>query len=252
MYYHLRFTPYDLSDANITNFCDKYTRYIVAHESKSKSGDACEPHYHIWIDADYSLATVRAHFLEKLGIPKSGMGKNNKYYMLKEWNDDVKYICKQGDIRACKGFDKEALRVPPEACQIADEQGPSLSVQAGGKVQGSPLGTHKGEKVEEINSKMNSKKHLNFWAEIVFESMHYERKTGKKVEIEEGLKIITKVYFSKGLPLPHPGDRKRWATSLQMYSKMKWTYTESEEHDKIIEDEALYFQANEMGSNRTV
>jgi len=113
MPYHLRYTPYDLPSENLTTFCDKYDKYIVAHEQHSKDGKECPHHYHVYIETDLNIDTVRGDFLKKLCIPKSGMGRNNKYYMLKTWNNDYQYICKQGDVRACKGFDRDTLRVPP-------------------------------------------------------------------------------------------------------------------------------------------
>lgn len=82
--------------------------------------------------------------------------------------------------------------------------------------------------------------------------MLFERQKGEKIETESALIIISKAYFSKGLPLPHPGDRKRWATSLVMYSRMKWEFVDSVEHEKILEEEALMFQAEHIVTNKSV
>lgn len=226
MYYHLRFTPYELPSENLTTFCDKYQRYIIAHERYKRDGKTeVEPHYHIWLDSDLDLDSVRTAFKKHLHIPTGGKGRNNKYYSLEQYRkgEDVTYIIKQKDIRGCKGFDTQELiaRSPPEPAK---------------------------EKVEDDNSKINltsKKKVTNFWNEIVERAILWEKSNSKKIEVEDALKLITKTYFSKGLPLPHPGDRKRWGTSLCMYSKMDWEYVESK-HDKIIEDESLAFMAEHM------
>ena len=224
MPYHLRYTPYDLSSNNLTAFCDKYDKYIIAREQHSKDGKECPLHFHIYIESDYNVDTIRGDFLKKLSIPKCGMGRNNKYYMLKKWNTDVSYICKQGDIIACKGFELETLRVPPDP-QKEEKKTTNLE-------QGPPLA---------------KKKEGNFWKEILEEAMVLNFRKKIEIDMEVALKIISRVHIKKMLPLPHPGDRKRWATSLCMYARMGFdpeqdpTLTE-----KVIEDEALEFYADNM------
>lgn len=230
MPYHLRYTPYDLSCDNLTTFCDKYERYIIARERHSKNGEECPMHFHCYIESNLNIDTVRGDFLKKLSIPKSGMGRNNKYYMLKTWNDDVSYICKQGDIIACKGFDKESLRVPPDPQK---EEKKTTKPE-----QGSPLA---------------KKKEGNFWAEIFSEAIIFEKRQNKKIETEDALKIISLVYIKKLLPLPHPGDRKRWATSLVMYSRMDMlTNPDAKPVEEVIEEEIGRFIGEHMCSNKMV
>lgn len=229
MPYHLRYTPYDLPSDNLTTFCDKYDKYIIAREQHSKDGKECPLHYHIYIESDLNIDTIRGDFLKKLTIPKSGMGRNNKYYMLKTWNDDTKYITKQGDIVACKGFDIETLRVPP------DPQKQEKRVQA------QPAATPP------------KKKETNFWKEIFEEAMVLKFTKKIEIDLETALKIISRVYIKKLLPLPHPGDRKRWATSLVMYARMGF---EPEQDptlmETVIEEEALVFIGENMCSNKSV
>lgn len=144
--------------------------------------------------------------------------------MLKTWNDDVSYICKQGDIVACKGFDKETLRVPP------DPPKEEKRVQNSGAAPPAA-----------------KKKDGNFWAQIFEEAIFWEKRNSKKIEIEEALKIISLVYIKKLLPLPHPGDRKRWATSLVMYSKMDMlTNPDAQIDEKVIEEEVATFMGEHM------
>lgn len=228
MPFHLRYTPYELNTENLTTFCDKYDKYIIAKEYNAKSGEKCETHYHIYIESDLNIDTIRGDFLKKLAIPKAGgMGRNNKYYMLKKWDQNIEYIIKQGLIEACKGFDLAELRarVPPLVQKEKIEKNTGSTAAPPAK-----------------------KKESNFWNEIMERSILWEKKHEKKIEVEDALKIITICYFSKGLPLPHPGDRKRWAISLVMYSKMKWEY--DPQHDQIIEEEAARFMGEHMVTNK--
>jgi len=167
-------------------------------------------------------------FLKKLSIPKAGRGRNNKYYMLKEWNSDISYIVKQGNIVASNGFTPEELtpRLPP--CPLKKEEKITETAAA------APA------------AKKDKEKEPSFWNQIMYEGMLWEKKHNKQIEIEEALKLITIVYFKKTLPLPHPGDRKRWAISLVMYSKMKWEYQDTSDTQKVIEDEVLNFTAEHM------
>jgi len=228
MYYHLRFTPYELSNENLTTFCNKYDKFIIARERFKKDGiTPTKEHFHIWIDSLISLDAIRVAFRKALCIPKGGRGTNNKYYVLKEWNDDVKYITKQGDIVASKGVDQDTLRVVP----------------------------YKGEPEKEIQAKGGAlplppppkKEKESFWKQILEEAMFLQLKQKKTIDIEEAVKLISRVYIKKMMPLPHPGDRKRWAVSLVMYGKMNFdpnqdpTLTES-----IIQDESMTFIAEHL------
>lgn len=111
MNYHIRFTPCDISGYTF-EWLNAYSRYVVAYECHSKSnGEPAEPHYHIYIqDVGECESSLRNAVKANFKIPKSGRGKNNKYYQLeKEWKDPD-YVFKFGDIRHSKGFsEKEVL-----------------------------------------------------------------------------------------------------------------------------------------------
>lgn len=107
-WYQSRFTPYDLSGHTFA-FLEKFTRYIVAYEDKNKKGEARNPHYHIFIDTNDGIKTVRDSIKTGLSIPPVGPGKINKYYScIPEWKDPG-YICKWNDIRHSKGFSEREL-----------------------------------------------------------------------------------------------------------------------------------------------
>lgn len=231
MPYHLRYTPYELSSDNLTTFCDKYTKYIIAREQHSKNGEKCPLHFHCYIESDLDIDTIRGDFTKKLSIPKSGMGRNNKYYMLKKWNDDISYIIKQGDVLACKGFDLETLRVPP--CPKEEQKE---------KNTGS-LAAPRAEKKEREPNTM--------WKEIFADGVIFEKTQKKKIEVEDALTIITKIVIKKLMPLPHPGDRKRWAQSLVMYSKLDLLSNETPQNlEEVITENNAIFIAEHMTSNK--
>jgi len=230
MPFHLRYTPHDTpftesDQRNLAdNFTEKFDKYIIARESLDKKGNIVPTHYHCYIESDLDIDTIRYNVQKWLNIPKGGSGRNNKYYMLKKWNEDISYICKQNNIVSYKGFSNEDLVRPP-SCQIQENNTPPPATPV-------------------------KKKESNFWNEILERAILWEKSQNKKIETEEALKIISRVYFTKGLPLPHPGDRKRWATSLVMYSKMQWEYVENK-HDHILEEEACHFIGEHMVSNKS-
>lgn len=231
MFYHLRYTPYELSSdtSALTNLC---TRYIVAREEHRKDGSPCEKHYHIWMDIDRSLDVVRTYIRKLLKIPKSGMGKNNKYYMLKEWDEKIEYIIKQGKIESSKGFSAEEL-VPRKY------QGSTLTLDE--KAKDSPLSVSRDK--ENLNST---------WKELLCESMLWEKLNKKKIELEDAHKIIVKNCLKKMQPLPHPANRKRWARSLVLYSKLDWAPEEAQDTlNKVVDEEHVEFMVeNEVHINR--
>lgn len=106
--YHLRFTPDDISGYTF-DFLDQFAAYIVAFENKDKFGDPAVNHYHILIDTDYGIQTVRNAVKASLKIPKSGQGRNNKYYMLNDDWKDPSYIVKYYDIRKSKGYTEKQI-----------------------------------------------------------------------------------------------------------------------------------------------
>lgn len=105
--FHLRFTPNDIS-GYIFNFLEVYDRYILAQEDKDDNGLPLL-HYHILIDTDYGIQSVRNVATASLKIPKSGRGKNNAYYALfADWKDPG-YICKYNNILQSKGFSEKEI-----------------------------------------------------------------------------------------------------------------------------------------------
>lgn len=235
MPYHLRYTPYELSSANITNFCDKYDRYIVAHERHKKDGTTpAEPHYHIWIDSDLNIDSIRTAWKKSMCIPTGGQGRNNKYYSLEVYRngEDVTYITKQGDIRASKGFDEEQLRPREYPCPVKETLKEKIQITAASVPQ--------------------RKEKYNMWSEIFAEGIIWEKTHKKKIEVEEALGIITKIIIKKLAPLPHPSDRKRWSQSLVMYSKLNLLKGEVPENlEETIEENTARFMADHFVSNRS-
>jgi len=233
MSFHLRFTPYELSSENLTSFCNKWDKFIIAREQHSKNGEKCELHYHIYIEDDYNIDTIRNVFLKSLGIPKAGSGRNNKYYMLKAWNDKIDYIIKQGDIIAQKGWDMEVLRMLAERARVPPD----------------PVEEKENKKIQATAGPAppKEKKEIGMWNQILEEAQFMKHRKKIEIDLEEALKIISRIYIKKMLPLPHPGDRKRWATSLVMYSKMGFD-VESDPtlREKLIEEEALQFIGENM------
>lgn len=107
MFFHLRFTPYDLSGYNF-KWLERYTRFILAQEDENDEGED-HLHYHILIDTDAHRDSVRDMVKTKLPIPPSGRGKNNKYYALIENWQDPGYICKHNKVQSSKGFSESEI-----------------------------------------------------------------------------------------------------------------------------------------------
>lgn len=111
--FHLRYTPYDISGYTF-DFLNKseYKRYAVAFEDKDKHGQNVQPHYHIYIEADYGIQSIRNDAKDALKIPTAGgRGKNNQYYSLVDKWEDKDYIFKYGDIKKSKGFSQEEINL---------------------------------------------------------------------------------------------------------------------------------------------
>jgi len=242
---HLRYTPYDLSANNLEKFCDQYDRYIIAHERYKKDGiTPTELHFHIYIDTTLDIDSVRTAFKKALGIPTGGMGRNNKYYSLEQWRKECQcYVVKQKDIRASKGIAAENLRVHPCCPQWSQD---TLRVPP----------YPEGEK--EIKNTVQAatppaKEKNNMWKEIFEEGIFWEKNhKNKKIEIEEALGIITKIVVKKLLPLPHPGDRKRWAQSLVMYSKLNLLRGETPENlEEVVMENTAIFMADHFCTNKS-
>ena len=105
--FHLRFTPYDISGYTF-DFLNIYDKYILAQEDLEDDGTPLL-HYHILIDTDYEVQSVRNAAKTALKIPKSGKGKNNKYYaLITDWKDPG-YICKYNNVIKSKGFSERQI-----------------------------------------------------------------------------------------------------------------------------------------------
>jgi len=224
---HLRYTPYELPTEPLQPFLEKYDKYIIARERFTKTGTQCPVHYHCYIESDLDLDTVRTAFKKYLCIPTGAKGRNNKYYMLKKWNDDYTYICKQGDIIACKGYDLSTLRVPPVPVKNREKE------------------YKNSEEAPPSEPKKTKDEKKGMWQLIWEEALFWTLSNKKKIEVEDALRIITLIYIKKLLPLPHPGDRKRWAQSLVMYSNLNLLTGDSPENlEEVIKENTAIFMAD--------
>lgn len=108
--FHLRFTPYDISGYTF-DFLESYASlYIVAFEDKDKYGKPTEKHYHVYIETDYDLQTVRKEAKTALKIPTTGgRGRNNKYFaFISNWQDPG-YVCKWNEVVRSKGYSEKQI-----------------------------------------------------------------------------------------------------------------------------------------------
>lgn len=103
--FHLVFTPHDLSGYEF-GWLERYDKYIVAKEYGKKEKHL---HFHILIDTDVKVETVRDMAKSRLHIPPGQRGKESKYYALfSDWKDPG-YICKSNDVQAFKGFSEKEI-----------------------------------------------------------------------------------------------------------------------------------------------
>lgn len=111
-HFHLRLTvqPKGLPaiTPDISGMLGRFDKYVLAHEISEDS----IPHYHLYGETDECEKTVRTHIVSTCQIPIVGRGKTNGYYCFK-FNQysrpSPEYVCAEGDIRASKGYTKEAL-----------------------------------------------------------------------------------------------------------------------------------------------
>jgi len=203
MPFHLRYTPYELSQ-DLTPFCDKYDKYIIAYERLNKQGQPTEPHYHVYIESDYDMDTIRSDFIKKLGIPKCGRGKNNKYYMLKTWDTNVSYFVKQNNIKGTKGISDIEIAAASAAAQAFR----SPPKEGKDTTSGGPAPTK--EKETE-------------WKKILWLAMLYKKENGsKEVPYEKWVKLIRYWCLKDLKPFPHPANTKRYAQSLDCLARSDW------------------------------
>jgi len=203
MPYHLRYTPYELG-TDLAPFCDKYDKYIIANERHNKQQQPVESHYHVYIESDYDMDTIRGDFLKKLSIPKCGRGKNNKYYCIKQWDTKIDYIVKQNNIIAKKGFSDQEIAAAYAAAETF-RYPPN-----GGKdtISGGPAPTK--EKETE-------------WIKILGSAIKYHKENGQKeVPYEKWVKLIRYWFLKECKPFPHPANTKRYAQSLDCLARSDW------------------------------
>lgn len=219
MSFHLRFTPYELDIKNLANFCDKFDKYIVAAESKSKSGQEVPLHYHIYIETTLDVDTVRSDFLKKLCIPKSGRGKNNKYYMLKVWDNNISYIVKQNNIKMKKGFTEEQIQEVVKSLGTLPAEGKNTTAAA-------PRAAKK-----EIESE---------WNKILANAINFWRENGKKeITYDKWVKLIMYWNLKELKPITHTANLKRYALSLDMLCHSGWGENDSELRKQIDQTPTL-------------
>jgi len=215
MPYHLRYTPYELG-TDLAPFCDKYDKYIIAHERHNKQQQSVEPHYHVYIESDYDMDTIRGDFLKKLSIPKCGRGRNNKYYMLKQWDTKIDYIVKQNNIIGKKGFSD--LDIASAYASAQKSLGPPTEVKA--TISGGPAPTK--EKETE-------------WTKLFNNAMIYHKNNdNKEVPYEKWVKLIRFWCLKDLKPFPHPANIKRYAQSLDCLARSLWGLDET-----LLEKEAF-------------
>lgn len=205
MYYHLRYTPYELSSENITTFFDKFDQYIVAHEQYKKDGTTpTTPHFHCWFSSSMSRNGLRDAFKKAMCIPSGGKGVNNKYYSLEEYRNgtNIQYIIKQGKIVKHKGIDEKELEIKPEI----HLEGGTLK-EKNSETAGAPPPAHKEERETE-------------WQKLMDHCI--DNKYHKQNLTETAYKqIICKYYLNRLRPVPRTGDLKRYAFSLYAIFKSK-------------------------------
>lgn len=215
MPYHLRYTPYELSH-DLDAFLEKYDTYVVAYENKDKDGAPEHPHYHMYIKSDLNEDTIRKHWLKTMEIPKCGKGRNNKYYMLKKYDENIDYICKYADVRKYKGFTKDDI-------ENASKEGFNKYLL---KRQSHPE--------ESTEGRVTTKKDVaSEWNKILANAMNYHRENGRKeILFDRWVKLIRHWYLKELKPLPHPANLKRYALSLDALCRSDWG-----ENDEALQKE---------------
>jgi len=203
MTFHLRYTPYELG-TDFT-FLDKYDKYLIAYEQLNKSGKPTKPHFHIYIESGLDMDTIRGDVLKGLGIPKAGRGKNNQYYCLKIWDNNLSYFVKQNNIRGKKGITDLEVAA---ACAAAEAFRSPLK---GGK-DTSPAAAPAAKKEKETE-----------WNKLLMNAMLYHKNNGsKEVPYEKWVKLIRFWCLKDLKPFPHPANTKRYAQSLDCLARSDW------------------------------
>lgn len=228
MPYHFRFTPHDL-DFDLRAFVESADKYIVGFENKDKQNKQCEPHYHIYMETKYTRDTVVNWAYKHLGIKKGQKGTANKYFAVKNWDDDISYFCKGSNVQLFKGFDMETI----DACALLGYQkyiqpylNDMITVIKGTEPdsgtpasEASPTAPRKDE-----------------WT-LLFMAQP-EMDISANWEPIDWRKWICKYYLARTRPVPRTGDLYRYAISLHILRKSKGGQLENIldiETDKYVE-----------------
>lgn len=186
-FYHLRYTPNDLTQ-DLSGLVAKFPRYIVAREG---GNEGIALHFHILLETPQSDDSIRTAVRDTLHIPKMGRGQTNKYYVLKKWNDDPRYICKGGDIVLFKGYTMEQIHTA-----IKD---------------GKDAYKYKGHQKSPGDKKATIRHGDGGWVTIRNAAL-----ATKCVTYEEFAKFLNYYYVKNGMPLQHPANIKRYAKTLNI------------------------------------
>jgi len=104
MWIHARFSP-EIKDGSL-EWIQKTPRYVVCREQATRE------HYHAVFESPVGVEAVKKRFQSQckaLGLV-SKKGQENAYYGgVKEWTEDISYICKDGDFVSYAGYTKEEL-----------------------------------------------------------------------------------------------------------------------------------------------
>lgn len=117
MAFHIRYTPYELSQ-DITGFFaslqDKSPEFAAGREVQNKKKQACELHYHMYIEVNLSSEQLKNRLKDYFKIPHGMRGKANAYFacMKVEQTEHMKkfthgYAIKDGCIQATSYSDEE-------------------------------------------------------------------------------------------------------------------------------------------------
>lgn len=228
MPYHFRFTPYDL-DYDMMAFVEQADKYVIAFEKHDKTGKLVAPHYHIYMETSVCSSTITNWAYKNLAIPKGLKGKANKYFACKNWNDDIKYFCKQGNVKMYKGFDEDQI---DEAKALGYNKfiKPYLNDMITViKQEASDPGTP-----ASAASPTTARK--DEWT-LLFMAQPQLELTANWEPID-WRKWICKYYLARTRPVPRTGDLYRYAISLHILRKSKGGQLENImdiETDKYVE-----------------
>jgi len=190
--FHLRFTP----QQNLTisgergDFIDliaKTDKIVIAEEGNA----TVQRHFHIHISTKASDDTIRRLVQTSFKIPKMKRGQTNKIYSLKEWDTDISYVVKGGNILVYKGYTEEYIA---EAIAAGQDR-------------------YKG-KIDE--REFHKSHHTSLWEELKVATADL-----KLTEYKEYAKFINFYTLRKGGALQHPANVKRYALSLMIINKAK-------------------------------